>query len=190
MIRAVAAALVVFVGVRAAHADLPKGPLWTYLRHTAAIRQGVGRTRLYVFFDANCPYCHDLYEALQPLIRRKGLGVRWVPVGILALSSYGKAAALLEAADPAAALARMERGFHDGRGAVRPARATARVAHGLRYNVRLFEASGAEGVPFLVFRTRDGRVHTIEGDPPYAALAQIVGSITDSSRSTPEMAAP
>ncbi len=188
--RAVVATLVIFVGVQAAQAGLPKGPLWNFLRRTAAIRQGAGHARLYVFFDPNCPYCHDLYETLQPLIGREGLAVRWVPVGILALSSYGKAAALLEAADPAAALARMERGFRDGRGAVRPARATARVARGLLYNVRLFEASGAEGVPFLVFRTPGGQVRTVEGDPPYAALARIVGSIAGLSRSRPERAAP
>ncbi len=190
MTRAVVAALVFLAGAQVAHANLPKGPLWGFLRHTASIRQGVGPARLYVFFDPNCPYCHRLYEALQPLIRRTGLAVRWVPVGILALSSYGKAAALLEATDPAATLARMEQGFRNGRGALRPARATARVAHGLLYNVRLFEASGAQGVPFLVFRTPAGNVRTVEGDPPGAALARIVAGVTGPSRSKSQRVVP
>ncbi|MHB1513544.1 MAG: thioredoxin fold domain-containing protein [Acidiferrobacter sp.] len=184
------AALVFLVGAQVAHANLSKGPLWTFLRHTESIHQGVGPARFYVFFDPNCPYCHKLYETLQPLILSAGLAVRWVPVGILALSSYGKAAALLEATDPALALARMEQGFRNGRGALRPARATPRVARALLYNVRLFEASGAQGVPFLVFRTPAGDIRTIEGDPPDAALARIVADITGPSRSKPQTAGP
>ena len=162
--------------------------LWTFVRHTTAIREGRHRVRLYVFFDPNCPYCHDLYEALQPIIRSQGLGVRFVPVGILALSSYGKAAALLEASHPQAAMARMEAGFHGGRGAIRPRRATAPVARALLYNVRLFEAAGARGVPFVVYKTRAGHVHTITGDPPAAALEGIVARITGRPRSTPQTA--
>ena len=187
----IAAALALMAGVPAAHAHPADSRLWTFVRHTASIREGTRPVRLYVFFDPNCPYCHDLYEALQPFIRRQAIGVRWAPVGILAMSSYGKAAALLESAHPAAALAAMEQGFHGGRGAVRPERATPPVARGLLYNSRLFEAAGAEGVPFLVYKARGGRVHTVMGDPPAQALARIVARIGGSPpRSTPQTAAP
>ncbi|WP_145960570.1 thioredoxin fold domain-containing protein [Acidiferrobacter sp. SPIII_3] len=175
-------------GAQARPADNTR--LWTFVRHTTTIREGRHHVRLYVFFDPNCPYCHDLYEALQPIIRSQGLGVRFVPVGILALSSYGKAAALLEASRPQAAMARMEAGFHGGRGAIRPRRATAPVARALLYNVRLFEAAGAQGVPFLVYKTRAGHVHTVTGDPPATALEGIVARITGHPRSTPRTATP
>ncbi|WP_297388297.1 thioredoxin fold domain-containing protein [Acidiferrobacter sp.] len=167
--------------------------LWAFVRHTTAIREGRGPVRLYVFFDPNCPYCHALYETLQPIIRSQGLGVRWVPVGILALSSYGKAAALLEAAHPAAAMARMEAGFHGGRGAIRPRRATAPVARALLYNIHLFEAAGAQGVPFLVYKTRADHVHTVTGEPPATVLADIASRIAPARRSpksTPQTATP
>ena len=164
--------------------------LWAFMRHTTAVREGRGTVRLYVFFDPNCPYCHELYETLQPIIRSRGLAVRWVPVGILALSSYGKAAALLEAAHPATAMARMEAGFHGGRGAIRPRRATARVARALLYDIHLFQAAGAQGVPFLVYKTRAGHVHTVTGEPPAGVLAGIVSRIAPPPRSTPRTASP
>ena len=186
--------LALFMAVAVAHAR-PAGDsrLWTFVRHTAAIREGRNPVRLYVFFDPNCPYCHDLYETLQPIIGSEKLGVGWVPVGILALSSYGKAAALLEAAHPAAAMARMEAGFHGGRGAIRPRRATAPVARALLYNIHLFEAAGAQGVPFLVYKTRADHVHTVTGEPPATVLADIASRIAPARRSpksTPQTATP
>ena len=189
--RVAAGILALFMAVAVAHARPSfDSRLWTFVRHTAAIREGRNPVRLYVFFDPNCPYCHDLYETLQPIIGSEKLGVGWVPVGILALSSYGKAAALLEAAHPAAAMARMEAGFHEGHGAIRPRRATALVARGLLYNFRLFEAVGAQGVPFLVYKTRAGHVHTVTGDPPDSALADIVARLSGRPKSTPRTATP
>lgn len=61
-----------------------------------------GRPSVQVIFDANCPNSARLYQHLQ----RQALPVsmRWVPVAWLRPNSLKKAAALLAAPDPAAAL--------------------------------------------------------------------------------------
>lgn len=152
--------------------------LWVRLKKAAVIPEGGGVRHLYVFFDPDCPYCHHLYEKLQPLIGPKGLEVRWLPVGILRLSSFGKAAHLLEAKNPSSALARAERGYRDGHGlAVTPRRATFKVGADLVRNARLLNAAGGNGVPFLVYKDQEGRIRAVVGDPPQRALLRIVAGI-------------
>ncbi|WP_298139655.1 thioredoxin fold domain-containing protein [Acidiferrobacter sp.] len=185
-----AAVLAFLLATGIAQGRLVNRGVWPYVRQCASIREGRGPVRLYVFFDPNCPYCHSLYDALQPAIRQRGLVVRWVPVGILTLSSYGKAAALLRATHKAAAMARMEAGFRNGRGAIRPRRAPPPVARRLSYNVQLFEDIGARGVPFLIYKTRKDHVHAVTGDPPRSDLARIEARIAGRPKATPQTARP
>lgn len=52
------------------------------------------KKHIYVFFDANCPFCQLAWLALQPYVEA-GLEVRWLPVAYLQPSSKTKAASLL-----------------------------------------------------------------------------------------------
>lgn len=165
--------------------------LWAQLKEAAMIHEGHGAKDLYVFFDPDCPYCHQLYENLQPLIGPKGLEVRWLPVGILKLSSFGKAAHLLEAKNPAGALARAESGYRDGRGlAVTPRRATFKVGAGLVRNARLLNTAGGNGVPFLVYKDQEGRVRAVVGNPPREALLRIIAHLKTSVTTKQKRARP
>ncbi|MDA8360592.1 MAG: thioredoxin fold domain-containing protein [Gammaproteobacteria bacterium] len=143
---------------------------WARLQTAASIREGHGPTAFAIFFDPNCPYCHHLYAQVQTLLRARTLTVEWIPVGILTLSSFGKAAALLRAPHPREALAAAENGFGPGGGAIVPRRATASIGRALRINEQLLGEGGAQGVPFVVYRGANGRAHTITGDPPSARL--------------------
>lgn len=161
-----------------AHARREPRLLWTRLKNAALISEGTGQRRLYVFFDPDCPYCHRLYEDLQPLIGPKGLKVGWVPVGILKISSFGKAAHLLEAKSPWQALARAENGYRGERGlAVTPRRATVKIAADLMRNAHLLRSAGGNGVPFLVYKDQEGLVRATVGDPPGGALLRIIQHI-------------
>ncbi|MGC2520684.1 MAG: hypothetical protein WA373_16435, partial [Burkholderiales bacterium] len=66
--------------------DLPA--LFSTLEKTDAVAEGAASPKrtLYVFFDANCWYCHLTWKALQPY-ERAGLQVRWVPVAYQKASS-------------------------------------------------------------------------------------------------------
>lgn len=64
------------------------------------------------FFDPNCPSCQLLYKNLRTFIASHGLQLRWVPVAIVNATSLGKAAAILQAPDPVAALRQNEEHYH------------------------------------------------------------------------------
>ncbi|WP_077274197.1 thiol:disulfide interchange protein DsbG, partial [Acidithiobacillus thiooxidans] len=67
---------------------------------------------LYTFEDPNCIFCHLTDIELAPYIKA-GLQVRLVPVGFLKKSSAGKAAAILQSANPAKAWMADEASFNE-----------------------------------------------------------------------------
>ena len=134
---------------------------------------------LYVFMDANCPYCHRLWLALKTYYH-DGLQVRNVLVGIISPSSPGKAASVLGARDPAAQLRINEQRWgsrSDGGGGIAPlALPSAQVMDALTHNQMLMQAFGISGTPGLVYIDVAGNVHVLAGVPATPALAEIVRS--------------
>ncbi len=142
--------------------------VWRTIHHRAhAIVQGGGSRRLYVFVDPNCPFCHTLFEQLQPLIGPRHLRVYWIVTGFLRASSAGKAAAILGAHRPLAALKRNETGFRPGRhgGGIAPVPVRGGAARALAVNNRLLTLTGPELVPTLVYRNRAGAIVIHQGVP-------------------------
>lgn len=151
------------------------------LQQTNWIAEGSAHPRhvIYVFMDANCPYCHALWSALRPYYR-SGLQVREVLVGVISASSPGKAAAIFDAADPSTALrmneARWGRGVDPGGGIAPVAHASAKDMRELAHNEALMQAFGFEGTPGLVFANAQGKVYTVGGLPPKGDLGAIVAT--------------
>ncbi|HEV2321620.1 MAG TPA: thiol:disulfide interchange protein DsbG [Gammaproteobacteria bacterium] len=136
------------------------------------------RHLVYVITDANCPYCHELWSELRPYYRR-GLAVRYVMVGILTDSSPGKAAAILEARDPAAALDRAETGWNtrpdDFGGGIAPlAHPDPAVLAELMGNEGLMHELGVQGTPALIYRDAAGRLHLVQSVPDAKTLTALV----------------
>lgn len=139
---------------------------------TSDARMGTGPRVVDVFFDPNCPYCHALYDDLRPWAGREGLQFRWIPVAVLARSSTGKAAAILQAPDRARALARNEDDYDENPeagsgGGVVPARQVAAATHAeLARNLRVLHLAGAYfAFPMMVWRDRSGRARMFLGTP-------------------------
>ena len=134
------------------------------LGHAHWVAQGKGPHVLYMIFDPNCPYCHVVFDELQPLIKPMGATVRYVPVGYLTESSLGKAAAMLEAKDPLAAIMKNEREFNmkhfGGLAEILPNPATEKALEG---NLAILRATGQSIVPTLVYRSRQGKIVIIRG---------------------------
>ena len=120
---------------------------------------------LYVFVDPNCPYCHLLYGTVQGFIRREGLTVHWIPVGIVSASSPGKAAAILEAHSPRAALAYNESHYSVTRdaGGINEIIPSRRGRAWVRANDRALTAAPLDAVPTLVFKEASGRILVTQG---------------------------
>ncbi|MBN6739406.1 thioredoxin fold domain-containing protein [Acidithiobacillus sp. MC6.1] len=154
-------------------------PLLQRLDHAHWIAQGHGPHVLYVIFDPNCPYCHVLYDELQPRIQPDQLTVRYVPVGYLAPSSFGKAAAILEAKNPLAAIQKNETGFnvtsHDG--AIPEILPNTASTNALHSNMGILKATGQKIVPTLIYTRRDNTVKIIKGTPDQADLPAVLKEI-------------
>ncbi|TAM35183.1 MAG: thiol:disulfide interchange protein DsbG [Rhodanobacter sp.] len=120
-------------------------------------------------FDPNCIYCHELYQALKPAIAAGQLRVRYVLVGVVKPSSLPRAAAILAAKDPAAALAQDEARFDvkDEEGGYPPDKTMDAAAKAVvDANNALFDKMGASGTPTLLYcATGQKDVQTLGGMP-------------------------
>lgn len=153
--------------------------LFAQLEKADAVQEGPrGAQRiLYVFFDANCFYCHLTWKALQPY-EAAGLQVRWVPVAYQQPSSVGRAAAIMQAGDRVAALRRNELGYDAARfaGAIEPAADVSKaLAARLQANTRLMRSFGAPGTPAMAWKDAAGAVQFKVGVPRLSELPQITG---------------
>ena len=153
---------------------------------TTWITEGTGRKVLYVVIDPNCPYCHKLWEQLRGPVGRGELQVRWIIVGYLTSTSLGKAAAILQAEDPIAALRENEEDFgfrdEDPGGGIGPLpeseiREETRLV--LAANLSLMQQHNLYGVPLAFFRAVDGRGFMFEGAPPPDVLEEILSLIAE-----------
>lgn len=133
---------------------------------------------LYVFFDPNCFYCQRTWKALQ-YYEKVGLQVRWVPVAFQKTSSEGRAAAIMEAKDPVAALRENKMNYKVASfdGGIKPkAKPGPTTLAAIRANTRLMlEKFGAPGTPALAWKDTDGQVHFKVGVPKLSELPGITG---------------
>ncbi|MHB8453883.1 MAG: thioredoxin fold domain-containing protein [Acidiferrobacterales bacterium] len=146
----------------------------------AWVAEGQSTHVIYIFFDPNCPYCHVLYDSMRPWVEHNQIQLRWIPIGTLMTTSFGKAAAILEAKNPLAAFRRNEVGFSkmSGFGQISedplPDDATAKK---LKANAELLHRTGNDAVPTMVFRLADGTADLVQGAPPRAYLQRLVRHI-------------
>ncbi len=139
--------------------------LWNRLEHATYIQTGSGKTVIYDFFDPNCLYCAKAFQLERPIADKGQLTVRYVPVGFLTDSSFGRAAAILQARNPREA---MENNFmallRTGHAVISSATATEATHSALRRNERIFIDTGATTLPELVYRLPDGQVKSFRGE--------------------------
>jgi thiol:disulfide interchange protein DsbG len=152
--------------------------LFSTLEKTDAVTEGPASPKriLYVFFDANCWYCHLTWKALQPY-EKAGLQVRWVPVAYQKESSTTKAAAILLARDRAAAFRENETGYraksYDG--GIAAVKATKALEAQLDANFELMDRFGVSGTPGLVWKDASGKAQVKTGMPRLSQLPAITG---------------
>lgn len=122
------------------------GPLWT------------------VYIDGNCVYCTQLWRNLRNPIAAGQLRVRWAPVAVIAPSSAGQAAALLQSDQPLALLTQ-----HGTTGAhiqgVTVGAAAQQQIDANNAMLRALNAGKAAATPTIVLPSADG-ARIITGLPP------------------------
>lgn len=154
-------------------------PLFQQLEKSSYVVEGAAteaKATIYVFVDANCPYCHAVWLALQPY-EKVGLQVRWIPVATLGPTSMPKAIEVITAADKVAAFRLME--ANQGKPwtptsrsseAAQPAAAAA-----VRRNGELMQRFGMSGTPGLIWQDKAGKVQVRNGVPRLSELPGITG---------------
>ena len=127
-------------------------------RDSEVVHVGHAGPTVIVFFDPNCIFCHKLYESFAPLVRAGRLRVTYVPVGFLKPSSPGKAAAILTAHDPAAALNEDESRFNTGaeEGGITPVKPTPLIAAAFKRHLHEMQQLQSDGTPTLLYQERGG----------------------------------
>jgi len=153
---------------------------WDKLKHSTWIAEGAKhpKTVIYEFTDPNCPFCH-LFWLANTHYFDAGLQVRHILVSFLSPTSKLKAAAILDAPDPAAAYRRNEahykRGVAESRaGGVAPEKsANPATLKKIQANTELMDALGISGTPGVFYKDNKGQVHRIVGLPKLSKLPQI-----------------
>ena len=140
---------------------------------------GKSGPELTVFLDPNCIFCHMLYKEAAPLAAQGKLRLRVVMVGFLKPTSFGRAAAILMASDPAKALATDEHGFNTTKeeGGIAPATdIPAKVKKAVVANTNLLAKSGEVATPTLLYRDHAGAWKVMHHGPP-GGLADWLGQL-------------
>ena len=131
---------------------------------------------IYVFVDANCPFCHYTWQALQPY-EKAGLQVRWVLVATLGPTSMPKAIEVMTAQDRTAAFRRMEEnsGKSWSPSAKASELASPDAAAQIRSNTALMTRFGIAGTPGVIWKDAGGKVGIKAGMPRLSELPGITG---------------
>ena len=128
---------------------------------------------VYVFTDPDCPYCNDLWKAMQTA-RAPDVQIRYLLVAVIDADSKGKDAAILEAKDPAAALEKTERNYEHG-GIAPKTDMLAETKETISFNGDLMAALHIFGTPGLVYMDEHNQVKVYAGMPDEKQLQAIVG---------------
>ncbi|MEP6966080.1 MAG: DsbC family protein [Polaromonas sp.] len=139
-----------------------------------SVGSSVSARTVYVFFDAQCPHCGELWKAAKPL--KSQARFVWIPVGILNPSSTSQGAALLAASDPVAAMDAHEASLLAGQGGMTAAGASDALKAVVAKNTELFNRFGFASIPTIVaLNAQSGALVTQEGAMPTPALATFLG---------------
>lgn len=149
---------------------------WAQLESATWVRDGQANAPrvVYTFTDANCPYCHRFWEASRPWVEAGKVQLRHLLVGVIKEDSPAKAAAILGAPDPSAALTENEVKYDQG--GITPAKSVPDdVQATLEENQMLMLSMGFRGTPGIVFRAANGLIEKFNGMPQGDALDEVLG---------------
>lgn len=152
--------------------------MWKRMETSAWISDGSSTAprKIYVFSDANCPYCTAFWNKARPWVDSGKVEVRHILLGIIKADSSAKAATILASADPAKTL-------HDHEAAGKSSglkamtNIPADVQKKLDDNMALAEEMGVSATPAIFYMGDDGRLEQQQGVPQSDSdLEKILGA--------------
>jgi thiol:disulfide interchange protein DsbG len=131
---------------------------------------------VYAFSDPNCPYCHAFWKAARPWVDAGKVQVRYLLVGVIREDSPNKAAAIMGAADPDAALVKNETTYEKG-GVTALKTIPEAIQSQLDDNQMLMLKMGFEGTPGILMKGDDGKLVKLSGLPRDGSLEKYFGPL-------------
>ena len=129
---------------------------------------------VYVFFDAQCPHCSELWRTAKPL--KSQAKFIWIPVGILNAASTSQGATLLASKDPVALMDEHEASILAKRGGISSASDIDVQKEAVAKNTQLLNRFGFASIPTIVgTHAETGALVTNEGAMSTVALASLLG---------------
>jgi len=150
------------------------GEAWSRLEDAEWIATGAQDPErvVYMFTDPFCPYCNAIWKASRPYYE-EGLQIRHVLVGVIRPNSKDKAAAMLQADDPAAAFRAHQEAYGNGGGKQVDGEVSDQGLATVKANNRLMRDLGIGGTPAVLYKDGDGKVKMANGMPKLSKLADI-----------------
>lgn len=177
-----------------AESQIPKpdySKFWSRIESSTWVATGATgnavKSTIYAIMDPSCVFCSLAAKALLPY-EAAGLQVRWIPVGVLHADSMGKAAAILESANPGETLAAHEKAYgNDKADTLKPITPKPETVAKLKANAELMMAMGFTGTPTILYKDAKGNVMARTGMPRLSDLAAITG-LPEQRQTDPDLA--
>lgn len=150
--------------------------VWKQLEKSTWVGDGKNNAPrvIYTFTDPNCPYCNKFWNDARPWVASGKVQLRHVMVAILGPTSPGKAAAILAAKDPQAALNQHEQQHAKG-GAKPLSQVPEKIRAQLDANQKLMQQLGSEATPTIFYKDASGNLQKRQGAPSAETLTSILG---------------
>ena len=147
--------------------------MWEKLSNSNWIADGSDKAEqiVYVFTDPNCPYCKRLWNDARPWVDAGKLQLRHMMVGTLGEGSQKKAAYLLSAKDPIAAL----KGNESGKAPAKEIKVEAKQQQQIEDNQELMALLGVNGTPAILQLDDTGMMQLHPGAPQGSQLIELFG---------------
>ena len=129
---------------------------------------------VYVFFDAQCPHCSELWGNAKPL--KSQAKFVWIPVGLLNAASTAQGATLLASKDAVALMDEHEASMLAKRGGIGGGSDIDAQKEQVAKNTQLLNRFGFASIPTIVgTHAETGALVTNEGSLATGALASLLG---------------
>ncbi|WP_341963091.1 thiol:disulfide interchange protein DsbG [Pseudomonas sp. RC10] len=150
--------------------------VWSQMENSTWIADGAKTAPkvIYLFSDANCPYCNMFWEQARPWVKSGKVQLRHIMVGVIREDSAAKAATLLADANPETALQKHEQA---GQSSTLKAMSTIPkdIQAKLDANMKLMTDFGLSATPSIFYKDAAGHLQQQQGAPRPEVLAKMMG---------------
>ncbi|OTG67652.1 thiol:disulfide interchange protein DsbG [Acinetobacter silvestris] len=140
--------------------------IWKSLEKSTWIQDGSPQAPkiIYVFNDANCPYCHTFWKQARPWVDSGKVQLRHIMVGVIRPSSKGQAATILSTTNPAETFKKYN--LAEGKSKIQDMPNIPKaISDKLDENAKMMDKYGFYATPALVWKNAKGEIESQQGAP-------------------------